>query len=456
MKKANECTSPGTVDDDGYGKPKPTEESCQYTRLDIHICRFCGKEFKGGKALGGHTRIHFLGTKKLQLPAKRIKKYRILGHSALDRVDINERENLFEGDDRAPMEKMEKENDFTPSGTMENVDNGQPKATGESIQYTSLGIRKVMGGLRKSQLQTQEAGHSEKIKNWVLGHPALDSESSGSASTIMSSDLVDGRQICRICNKDFPSKKSLFGHMKVHRQGKLGAGIHPPPPFDRNSSTSSATESDVTSKIDLLQFVPSSSKIDIDKRGWTSVIEAAVTLMWMSRCIPSGKELNRPLPASYNFGSRTNRAVINGNKSRVSDSNMDQRIDPSAVKKQGMNKTDETGREERDEKRRVEQTERKNAEGGRLGELAKDGCRIIKKKIKVKFSRGKESHDSEAEELGSNIRTNVPDWYECSKRDNSFLLFQAFGGHQSIHERDHRQTSSSSAETSTGAEKRLS
>ncbi|KAB1219833.1 hypothetical protein CJ030_MR3G009475 [Morella rubra] len=35
---------------------------------------------------------------------------------------------------------MEKKNEFTPSGTMENGDNGQPKDIGESIQYTSLTV----------------------------------------------------------------------------------------------------------------------------------------------------------------------------------------------------------------------------------------------------------------------------------------------------------------------------
>ncbi|GAB4845839.1 hypothetical protein Ancab_024843 [Ancistrocladus abbreviatus] len=68
-------------------------------------------------------------------------------------------------------------------------------------------------------------------------------------------DLImrNGRPTCSLCNKTFPSPKSLFGHMRCHpeRQWRGMLPPPPPPPFRppvATKNSSSSTVSDTTSK----------------------------------------------------------------------------------------------------------------------------------------------------------------------------------------------------------------
>ncbi|KAK8661122.1 hypothetical protein V6N13_052022 [Hibiscus sabdariffa] len=96
---------------------------------------------------------------------------------------------------------------------------------------------------------------------------------------------------CCVCNKEFKSMKSLFGHMRNHPE-RSWRGIRPPP-SDKNSCCSSVSEDDEAMEEQQVSFgseenlVPSiprwSTTVDQYNSEEKEVLEAAYCLMKMSR-----------------------------------------------------------------------------------------------------------------------------------------------------------------------------
>lgn len=79
---------------------------------------------------------------------------------------------------------------------------------------------------------------------------------------------------CIICGKNFPSMKSLFGHMRCHPE-RDWRGIHPPSSMAKNSSSSSSSVSDadppkIDAQMGLLASGEKNRAVDLTEslRGW--------------------------------------------------------------------------------------------------------------------------------------------------------------------------------------------
>ncbi|PKI57815.1 hypothetical protein CRG98_021882 [Punica granatum] len=124
------------------------------------------------------------------------------------------------------------------------------------------------------------------------------------------SENWEKEQICRICNRTFPSVKSLFGHMRFHPE-RTYRGAQPPSSEEQSkTSYSTSEESDqeieltkrcsldreVSGRRDLLKDLPNWSRTD--KRGRQSTSEAAQSLMRLS-CVASYIESDE-FPPGFN------------------------------------------------------------------------------------------------------------------------------------------------------------
>ncbi|MBA0821725.1 hypothetical protein Goarm_018565 [Gossypium armourianum] len=97
---------------------------------------------------------------------------------------------------------------------------------------------------------------------------------------------------CCVCNKDFKSMKSLFGHMRNH-PNRTWRGIRPPP-LEKTSCCSTVSEEDEALENDQVSFARDENFVsslpkrsNTAKRCWNSdeeeIFEAAYSLMKLSR-----------------------------------------------------------------------------------------------------------------------------------------------------------------------------
>ncbi|KAF5447623.1 hypothetical protein F2P56_033162 [Juglans regia] len=388
-------------------------------------------------------------------------------------MDIDGQENQFEGENHVPIEEMEKLKELTFWGTiLDNDDDqdGKPKAIKESRQDTDhhLDLRicdlcgktfsggKALGGHRRSHFQTKKAvGFSKNIKKRDVA----------GADLRMDYEMINGNR-CRICNKDFPSMQSLFGHMRSHPE-RSWRGIQPPIlPSRRNSISSSSTSDSVdddhnitsTDKrmapnVDLLKSLSNWSQTERRGRGNIGSAWAAEIIMSFSR------EKDSPIP-KHSVSCMDQRvdpsAVVVLEERRMKKlktvSCTDQRVDPSAVvEEQRMTNlkihgSGTSGRKEDEEK--------KIAEGGMPDKPSKDRYQIGQKKMNKKkilkcweetLMRNSDMEEDVDHDLIDRTQKAVPySCYECSDCGKSFPTFQALGGHRSSHNKDKMQKSNAS------------
>nr|POE98955.1 zinc finger protein zat3 [Quercus suber] len=221
-------------------------------------------------------------------------------------MDIDEQENQ--------LEEMEKVKGSSSLETLAYGENKRPKATkeSESDQNIHQDIRicdfcgktfnggKALGGHRRSHLQAMKLDLS---KNSIKKHVFEGHTDSGLAAKTVNYDLMADKLTCCICNKDFPSTKSLSGHMRSHPD-RDWRGIQPPSIADQNSPSSSSgrsysedhevdddddlhhnssAETYARSGVDLLSYVSNWSKSDKRGRKCIGSTEAAQNLMCLSR-----------------------------------------------------------------------------------------------------------------------------------------------------------------------------
>ncbi|KAE9596285.1 hypothetical protein Lal_00048626 [Lupinus albus] len=87
------------------------------------------------------------------------------------------------------------------------------------------------------------------------------------------------RLSCYLCNKDFPSEKSLCGHMRTH-PNRVWRGVHPPPTGTTQASPTCFSNFD--------------SKVKINNDNYVSAIAAATASSDASRCLTiSWKKTNK-------------------------------------------------------------------------------------------------------------------------------------------------------------------
>ena len=335
-------------------------------------------------------------------------------------MDIDEQENQ--------LEEMEKVKGSSSLETLAYGENKRPKATkeSESNQNIHQDIRicdfcgktfnggKALGGHRRSHLQAMKLDLSKNSikKNVFEGHT-----DSGMAAKTVNYDLMADKLTCCICNKDFPSTKSLSGHMRSHPD-RDWRGIQPPPIADQNSPSSSSgrsysedhevdddddhhhnssAETYVRSGVDLLSYVSNWSKSDKRGRKCIGSTEAAQILMCLSR----------------------DKSFFSLNPYQAARSNS-------------------CGKEEQ-EKHIVELTESKKTKGGSPGKPFKDSYEVSGKNMKKKKVKNwkKMLRDLEQEDLG--LIDDDKGSYKCSDCGKLFPTFQALGGHRSSHNKEKKK-----------------
>ncbi|KAL4308321.1 hypothetical protein GQ457_01G038790 [Hibiscus cannabinus] len=168
---------------------------------------------------------------------------------------------------------------------------------------------KALGGHIRIHMKGNKASRHRKIskrqpKNNLLRHRAKPMQKI--SITVASPDDDsnqdgDEKVSCCICNKEFKSLKSLFGHMRNHPE-RNWRGIRPPP-SDKNSCCSSVSENDEALEVDqvkgsvsdLLKSLPNwktNTSKGFKKSGSDQeddddeIPEAAYCLMKLSRANP--------------------------------------------------------------------------------------------------------------------------------------------------------------------------
>ncbi|PIN16956.1 hypothetical protein CDL12_10390 [Handroanthus impetiginosus] len=222
---------------------------------------------------------------------------------------------------------------------------------------------------------------------------------------------------CIICGKDFPSMKSLFGHMRCHPE-RDWRGINPP--SNTSSSSSSLSEIDDDDK-----KLPSSRAVDLMESlsGWTvtarrgrksligtssseissleddiELLDAVNDLMMLSRGDPreSGRQKLGESEGANSFCK--DKDVEKADQEMLEDLEQNYFSDDDQMdsKDQGMNDTNTKILVNNNKKKR--------------------------KKMKL--------CDLEMDKNGSPVTS---DKYKCSTCDKSFSTYQALGGHRSSH-----------------------
>ncbi|GMI74293.1 hypothetical protein HRI_001098600 [Hibiscus trionum] len=172
---------------------------------------------------------------------------------------------------------------------------------------------KALGGHIRIHMKGNKASRHRKIskrqpRNNVLRHRSKSKQKISNTASPDDDLNQDGDEkvSCCICNKEFKSLKSLFGHMRNHPE-RNWRGIRPPP-SDKNSCCSSVSENDEALEVDqvkgsnsdLLKSLPkwkaNSSKTlkKSDSDNDDEIPEAAYCLMKLSRAsIPKNRSFNR-------------------------------------------------------------------------------------------------------------------------------------------------------------------
>ncbi|XP_071907650.1 uncharacterized protein [Coffea arabica] len=155
----------GDEEEEDFEKDQPERppQSKTKSNSNTRICQVCSKVFGSGKALGGHMRIHFQTNK-----------------------DVIFRKKLIKCSQQEPLIKLKKK--------------------------------------RKRQAYAAAAA-ADFAKNKDLWK--IKSSSSDHDSAVAGFNKNNTNPTCSICGKNFPSMKSLFGHMRCHPDREW-RGIQPP------------------------------------------------------------------------------------------------------------------------------------------------------------------------------------------------------------------------------------
>ncbi|OMO51164.1 reverse transcriptase [Corchorus capsularis] len=117
------------------------------------------------------------------------------------------------------------------------------KALGGHIRIHTKGIKNSRHR-KLSKLQPRNYIHRAKAKKRISKKTGLPPKAAADDDDLNNKDDDEDEKFsCAVCNKEFRSKKSLFGHMRNHPDRKW-RGIKPPPNSEKNSCCSSVSENE--------------------------------------------------------------------------------------------------------------------------------------------------------------------------------------------------------------------
>ncbi|KAL6513986.1 hypothetical protein OROHE_019442 [Orobanche hederae] len=309
------------------------------------ICQFCLKEFSSGKALGGHMRIHF------------------------QRAPKNNG-----GHDDSPMAVSKKK---------------------LKIHHQN----QTISTFKKRKQQNPHHGDEETIipkKNHQL-------QCGGDCCCHGSSNVITPN--CVICGKDFPSWKSLYGHMRCHPE-RGWKGINPPSSSSVSAYASSSSSSSVSDVHD--------DDGDLSASGERKKAAAAVDLAAALKGWPVTAERGRKGTAAASSSEVSSSSVV--------DVEMLDAVNYLLMLSRGAPPRPKPG--ESNEPAYSDDKVRKPVIGPVLGKSANETEHD-------KMNKNKKKRNNKA--MLSDLTPVVDNKYTCGICGKSFSSHQAFGGHRSSH-----------------------
>ncbi|KAM1998467.1 hypothetical protein ACFX1R_006845 [Malus domestica] len=156
---------------------------------------------------------------------------------------------------------------------------------------------KALGGHMRIHIQADRELFNQSHKNMISSKPKIskpnnsDVGSSNAGGVVgiggNSNSISDMKPVCCVCGKNFPSMKSLFGHMRSHPEREW-RGIQPPPAA-KNSSSSTLSD-DVP---DQSEKKAQDGQIDSDEMFFgskSSVLDLSKTLPKWSQTARRGRQ----------------------------------------------------------------------------------------------------------------------------------------------------------------------
>jgi len=410
----------------------------------------------------------------------------------MDRKDKGKQPVSDDGLESCTKEKMKRSVMGSCKAEVESVadeENPSPKVSTCDICFRSFNCGKALGGHRRSHFMKQQ----KKVKTRLTdNNHSSKPTGDNSIRVICDFDADEGKHICCICNKEFPTKNALFGHMRSHPE-RPWRGVSPPTQKNSSSpsssyycSPSSSLNSDSSEKnkedhdvdeacdgaerviasdeqhptdfIDLLMLI-SPSWLRKDTRGRNSIggYQAAETLFCMSSYSKYfSTERNRVFPNKDQVLPKSAPALIKQRKRNICESSSSKKDNGKRIKffikgelkfgntSDGVGESDGEGNElnrskglsESKKKGLAESFDDLNAElvtPTKVQDHA--GPSDVKKNIDKKGKSSKKSvlnsrtKDSESEKASQEKAV----WYKCAACGKSFKTFQGLGGHRSIH-----------------------
>ncbi|XP_014524464.1 uncharacterized protein LOC106780682 [Vigna radiata var. radiata] len=296
-------------------------------------------------------------------------------------------------------------------------ENPSPKLSQCDICLKTFGCGKALGGHRRSHFMKQQ--QQKKVKTRFTYNHTSKPGGDNNIRVICDFDDDDGKHICCICKKEFPTKNALFGHMSwlcKDTRGRSSIGAYQAAETLLYMSCSNYFSSHEWNRVfpkkdevlpksapTLIKqrkrktFESSPSKKDKVKKIkflFKGELNLGSTSNGVGECDGEGNELNRCKGLSesgvdHNHDEKKMKSFDDLNGESVTPT-MQDHVGPSDVKKINMDKKGKTG-----------------------------------KKL-VLNSRTKDSESEKASQ-------EKTDWYKCAACGKSFKTFQGLGGHRSVH-----------------------
>ncbi|KAK9273006.1 hypothetical protein L1049_017813 [Liquidambar formosana] len=307
---------------------------------------------------------------------------------------------------------------------------------------------KALGGHARIHMQSNKDRLSQTIQNSKLKINGLKLKEHPTGLSTMGigrqcdtkdvgNQITEGKPTCPVCNKDFLSMKSLFGHMRCHPEREW-RGIQPPPPPAKSSSCSTVsdavepeTKNQIDSTMTTIEPALDLSKIQSSwsftgKRGRKrisstssdgQVYNAASILMMLAQGDSHNFVLSDKHIIEKYEGKNCN---FISNNIEVEDENQASYM---AYKKQKLMEESLFGgfsseKMDEDEEKALFETGF-NSESENMNLECEN------------TSSPGEKHENKTEEVAL-----TPDGYKCSSCEKSFPTHQALGGHRSSHNKN--------------------
>ncbi|KAI4305870.1 hypothetical protein L6164_029205 [Bauhinia variegata] len=322
---------------------------------------------------------------------------------------------------------------------------------------------KALGGHRRHHLQAQrkEATAAQSRKKVKIRLPNLKNYKNSSSFNYVDEDnnffkvevLMSnrGKTTCDLCNKDFPSMKSYYGHMRTHPE-KDRRGLRSPNPDDDSKGqkeTSFVTNSTVIaphdgSPVNLSKSLPSLSKTNSRDMESIGDAEAAQNLVYLS-CREyfstpkslilgmSPKVLTQTMSSddAIKAKSSTSGIALQCKEEKVDDyPSREQKV----VRKRKFHRRGSLigGKDEEKEEDGANWGEEECEKDMKDDDSHLEESTMMKKEKKISKLMSSQSSKSEENPLIKTLKMQHRE-YKCIICGKSFATFQALGGHTSSH-----------------------